>query len=51
MLEKEKVQESTKTVEMQALQEFYAKLELCSSCQCFCADSVLMLGVAIVYRK
>jgi len=49
MLEKEKVQENTKTAEMQALQEFNAKLEVCSSC--FCADSVSMLGAAIVYRE
>ena len=49
MLEKENVKKSTKTVEMQALQKFKAKLEVCSSC--LCVDSVSMLGAAIMYRK
>jgi len=49
VLEKEKVRESTKTVQMQALQEVNGRLEVCSSC--FCVDSVSMLGVAIVYRE
>jgi len=30
MLERENVKESTKTVEMQALQEFKGKLEVCT---------------------
>ena len=49
MLEKENVKMSTKTVEMQALQKFKAKLEVYSSC--LCVDSVSMLGAAIMYRE
>ena len=45
VLEKEKVRESTKTVQMQALQEVNGRLEI------FCVDSVSVLGVAIVYRE
>ena len=49
MLEREQGIENTKTVEMQALQEVEAKLEVCS--HCFFADSVSVLGVVIVYRE
>jgi len=42
---------STKTVEMQALQEFKVKLKVC--CSCFCADSVsmLFLDVAVSFVR
>jgi len=43
------LKESTKTVEMQALRKFKAKLKLCSTC--FCADSVSMLDAAILYHE
>jgi len=49
MLEKERMQESTKTAEMRALQESDAKLEVCISSMC--ADSVSMLDAAIVCRE